>query len=109
MLLTPQLDYQLMEHWAPSVADLLQMEAEEAGARTPTPVEKPSEARESFKNQVKAFSPAIHLCPFSTPECVDECSSIADNLLPLRASASRTHRGFRRISNGPTPCHAAAR
>lgn len=55
MLLTPQLDYQLMEHWAPSVADLLQMEAEEAGARTPTPVEKPSEARESFKNQANSL------------------------------------------------------
>jgi len=52
MLLTPQLDYQLMEHWAPSVADLLQMEAEEAVALVPTTIEEPSEARASFQKEV---------------------------------------------------------
>lgn len=53
MLLTPALDYQLMEHWAPSVAELLKMDEEEAAARVPAPVEKPAEARESFKSQVR--------------------------------------------------------
>ncbi|KAL3901080.1 MAG: hypothetical protein SGPRY_012340, partial [Prymnesium sp.] len=32
MLISPQLDYQLMEHWAPSVSELLELEAAEAAA-----------------------------------------------------------------------------
>ena len=32
MILSPQLDYQLMEHWAPSLAELAAMEQQEAAA-----------------------------------------------------------------------------
>ncbi|EOD27474.1 hypothetical protein EMIHUDRAFT_468865 [Emiliania huxleyi CCMP1516] len=52
MLLTPALDYQLMEHWAPTVSELLVMEAEEEAEKAPsTPKENPSEKRKSFSAQ----------------------------------------------------------
>jgi len=58
MLLTPQLDYQLMEHWAPSVAELLQMEEEEAATSLPSPIEKPAEKRRSFSSAAQTLMKA---------------------------------------------------
>ena len=46
-----QLDYQLMEHWAPSLPELLQMEEEEAKTQLPSPVEKPQEKREQEERE----------------------------------------------------------
>jgi len=56
MLLTPQLDYQLMEHWAPSIPELLQMEADE-GSTSPLTAEESScqERRKSFSVEAEAL------------------------------------------------------
>ena len=55
MILSPHLDYQLMEHWAPTMAELVAMEKqEEAEAEA---LRAPQEEQSRFSAQAPRLSP----------------------------------------------------
>eukprot|EP00965_Chrysotila_dentata_P154442 5103223-Pleurochrysis_carterae.AAC.2 len=61
--ISAQLDYQLMEHWAPSIPELLQMEADEgstarsAAPPPPSPCSSPQVAFPVLRHTLSSFSP----------------------------------------------------
>ena len=62
MLLTPNLDYQLMEHWSPSLSELLSIEAEEKAADTsgeaPPQPAAPKQLRRQFSTDAEVLMQA---------------------------------------------------
>jgi len=62
MLLTPNLDYQLMEHWSPSLSELLSIEAEERAADTsgeaPPQPAAPKQLRRQFSADAEVLMQA---------------------------------------------------
>lgn len=58
MLLTPKLDYQLMEHWAPSLEELVAMEEAEAADRRSVELDPPAMKRRSFSYEAATLMKA---------------------------------------------------